>query len=124
MNGQVVAAEDSAPATDELRLETSLDVRAGAWIAARSRSDHEIHSAFETTMASHTSPVYVEVADHPLFVASQAEAIGRVIDGTARWVEVMAAVADAGQRARMVEQIQAAGSMLRDRIDRTKHEAG
>ncbi len=123
VNGQVVATEESSPATDELRLETTVDLRGGAWIAARSRSDHQIHSAFDTTMASHTSPVYVEVADHPLFVARQAEAIGQVIDGTARWVEVMAAVADAGQRARMVEQIRAAGAMLRDRIDRTKHEA-
>ena len=35
---------------------------AGSWIAARSRSDHEIQSAYLTSMAAHTSPVYVEVA--------------------------------------------------------------
>jgi hypothetical protein len=122
MNGQVVATEGSPIAADALELQSTIDVRGGAWIAARSRSEHQIHSAFDTTMASHTSPVYVEVADHPLFVATQAKAIVQLIEGTARWVEVIAAVADAGQRTRMVEQIRSAGSMLRDRIDRAAPE--
>ena len=48
---------------------------AGSWIAARSRSDHEIQSAYLTSMAAHTSPVYVEVADRPLFARTTREAI-------------------------------------------------
>jgi hypothetical protein len=122
VNGRVVAQQDAMTGVAELDVRTTVDLPAGAWIAARSRSEHEIHSAFNTTMASHTSPVYVEVADHPLFVASDAQAILQVIDGTARWLEVMAAIADPAQRSRMVARIVAGGAMLRDRIDRTLRE--
>ena len=65
MNGRVVAREAAGPgggpgAGDDHRGPT------GAWIAARSVSDHEIHSAFATAMAAHTSPVYLEVTDRPI----------------------------------------------------------
>ena len=121
VNGRVVAREEAPEATDDLTLTAPIDVAAGAWIAARSRSEHEIHSAFNTSMASHTSPVYVEVVDRPLFVAADAEAIVAVIDGTVRWLETMAAVADPGLRARMADRIAASGTALRDRM-RTRPE--
>jgi hypothetical protein len=116
MNGRVVAAVDAAEPTDDLRLETPIEVRAGAWIAARSRSDYEIHSAFNTSMASHTSPVYVEVADHPLLDVGDAEVILEVIDGTRRWVEGLAAVRNPADRARMAGVIAGSAATLRDRI--------
>ena len=116
VNGRVVAGEVPADPVTDLAFETAVVVREGSWIAARSRSNHEIQSAFTTTMAAHTSPVYVEVPDRPLFVPDDAEAIATVVDGTARWLEVMAAVADPVLRGRMVDQIAAAAQTLRGRI--------
>ena len=117
VNGRVVAERTVDLATDDLQLDAEISVAAGAWIAARSRSDYEIRSAYNTSMAAHTSPVYVEVVDRPLCVTSDAEAILAVIDGTVRWLESMATIADPTQRARMVEQIAASGADLRGRID-------
>lgn len=122
VNGRVVAREDAAQSTDDLSLTAVVDVTAGAWIAARSRSEHEIKSAYLTSMASHTSPVYVEVVDRPLFAAEDARAILAVIDGTVRWLETMAAMADPAARARMAARIAASGTTLRDRIGRTTRE--
>ena len=119
VNGRVVASEEVQQATDELVLDARIRVEAGAWIAARARSDHEIQSAYNTSMAAHTSPVYVDVVDRPLFSTTDAEAIVTLIDGTARWLETMAAVADPALRARMVDQIAASGAILRDRIGRS-----
>ena len=45
-----------------------------------------------------------------------------MIDGTARWIELMAAVADPAERGRMVDRINASGASLRDRVARTKRE--
>ncbi|MFI5227318.1 MAG: CehA/McbA family metallohydrolase, partial [Candidatus Limnocylindrales bacterium] len=118
MNGRVVAVERSSGPVAELRLAATLDVRSGAWIAARTRSEHEIRSAFATSMAAHTSPVYVEVVDRPLFDPDDAAAIAEVIEGTARWLETTAAVVDERRRDRMVERIRARSAELRGRIER------
>ncbi len=123
VNGQVVAVRESATASDDLSLETFVDVRAGSWIAARSRSEHEIHSAFNSSMASHTSPVYVEVQDRPLFSVDEAGVILDVIDGTLRWVRDMAAVERPIDRGRMVDLIAASAMLLRDRIHDAAREA-
>jgi hypothetical protein len=122
VNGRVVAQENARQATDDLRLEARINVVAGAWIAARSRSDYEIQSAYNTSMAAHTSAVYGEVADRPLFVTADAEAVVAVIDGTVRWLETMATIADPAVRARMVDQIGASGAALRSRIDTATRE--
>ena len=68
--------------TTELRLAAIVDIDRGSWIAARSLSRHQVHSAFATSMAAHTSPVYVEVVDRPQFADDDARAILAVIDGT------------------------------------------
>ncbi len=122
VNGRVVAREDAASGADDLALRADIEIREGSWIAARSRSRHEIQSAYITSMAAHTSPVYVEVADHPLFVVEDAEAIATVIDGTVRWLETMAVVADPVLRARMAERIATSAAALRERIDPTRRE--
>ncbi len=122
VNGRVVAREDAPESADDLALTAQVDVEAGAWIAARSRSDHEIRSAYLTSMASHTSPVYVEVVDRPLFAAEEAKAIATVIEGTVRWLETMATIADPALRARMAARIAESGATLRGRIDATTRE--
>lgn len=116
VNGRVVARQDAAEATDELRLGATVEITAGAWIAARSRSDHEIQSAFITSMAAHTSPVYVEVLDRPLFAPDDAAAILQLIDGTVLWLETMAIIGDPAVRTRMVARIAQSGSVLRGRL--------
>jgi hypothetical protein len=67
-------------------------------------------------MAAHTSPVYVEVVDQPLFAVDDAHAIVAVIDGTVRWLETMATIADPALRARMAGRIAASSTALRERI--------
>jgi hypothetical protein len=116
VNGRVVDRQDAPADASDLRLDALVDVTAGSWIAARSRSRHELHSAFATSMAAHSSPVYVEVADHPQFATDDAEAILAVIDGTGRWLETMAAIDSPALRAEMVRRITASGDGLRERI--------
>lgn len=123
VNGQVMAVRESATPTDELRLEAFVEIRAGAWIAARSRSEYEIQSAFNSSMASHTSPVYVEVRDRPQFSVNDAAVILDVIDGTLQWVRSMAAVQRPLDRGRMVDLIAVSGALLRDRISEAALEA-
>jgi hypothetical protein len=122
VNGRVAARKEAPAATEELTLDARISVEAGAWIAARSLSHHEIHSAYNTSMAAHTSPVYVEVVDRPLFVPADASAILEVIEGTVRWLQTMAAVAEPAVRDRMVRRIAASGTVLRDRIGSTTTE--
>jgi len=69
-------------------------------------------------MAAHTSPVYVEVPDRPVFALDDAAAIGEVIDGTARWLKTMATIVDPAERRRMVETIEASAILLRRRAAR------
>jgi len=68
-------------------------------------------------MAAHTSPVYVDVADHPLFEPDDAVAVLQVIDGTVRWLETIAAIEDPADRARMAAQIAESATALRGRLN-------
>ncbi len=120
VNGRVVAREDATAGATELRLDATLEITAGSWIVARARSRHELHSAFASSMAAHSSPVYVEVADRPQFAPADAEAITAVIDGTARWLETLAAVASPALRATMVRRVTASGEVLRARISASR----
>ena len=102
VNGHVVAAT-GATGSSELALHERIEIAAGAWIAARSRSGSEIQSAFTTSMAAHTSPVYVEVDDRPLVAtAGDAEVVEQIIAGARTWVAELAAVVEPDERARMV----------------------
>lgn len=116
VNGRVVAREPARHSTTSLDLATTVRVASGSWIAARSLSGHEIHSAFLTSMAAHTSPVYVEVLDRPLFSPSDAEAILPVIDGTVRWLETIAVIENPASRAQMAARIAASATDLRRRL--------
>ena len=102
MSGRVVAMT-SSPAATELVLRETVEITAGAWVAARSRSRHQIESAFTSSMAAHTSPVYVEVDDRPLVApVDDAEVVEQVIAGARAWVAELAAVDEPAERARMV----------------------
>ena len=115
VNGRVVEAADGPP-SDGRSLDVALDVPSSAWVALRVRSEHEILSAYRTSMAAHTSPVYLDVADRPLLAPDDAAAILAVIDGTARWLERTAVVRDPLNRARMAARVAAAGAKLRQRL--------
>jgi len=115
VNGQVVATA-RGPAENELTLEETIDITAGAWIAARSHSRSEIRSAFATSMAAHTSPVYVEVDGAPLVPrAHESEAVEQVIQGARMWVAELASVDDPAERARMVRFFDSSLETLRGR---------
>lgn len=118
VNGTVVAVSASPAAATELSLDVPLDLPSSAWVAARSRSDHQIHSAFDTSMAAHTSPVYVEVGGRPLLREMDARSILEVIDGTLRWIDTMASVVRQSDRQRMHDLIAASAVLLRDRLER------
>jgi hypothetical protein len=117
VNGRVVAATSTAAGSTELALRETIEIEAGSWIAARSRSGNEIVSAFQTSMAAHTSPVYVEVDGHP-FVPSveDADVVELVIEGARTWVAGLAAVADPADRARMVAFFDASLETLARRL--------
>jgi hypothetical protein len=119
VNGRIVAATQAAPGTAELALHEAIEIRAGAWIAARARSGHEIVSAFQTSMAAHTSPVYVEV-DGRRFVPSPEDAavVEQVIEGARTWVAGLAAVAAPAERARMLAFLDASLKTFRQRMRR------
>jgi hypothetical protein len=98
-----------------LELHQSVEIGAGAWIAARSRSADVIESAFTTSMAAHTSPVYVEVDGRPFVPKAEAGAVvERIIEGARTWVDELAAVAEPAERTRMVTFLDASLAALRD----------
>ena len=115
VNGRIVAAT-SSPATTEMNLHETIDIPGGAWIAARTRSPFQIESAFTTSMAAHTSPVYVEITDRPLIPpAGAADAVEQVIAGARAWVAELAAVEDPAERARMLRFFDASLETFRSR---------
>ncbi len=117
VDGAVVASQASPTGSDVLRLDATIEVRSGAWVAARSRSDQQIHSAFDTSMAAHTSPIYVEVEGRPLCKPGAADRILEIVEGTGRWVRDLAAVRRSADRQRMVDLIAGSAELLAARRD-------
>ena len=117
VNGRVVAATETPIGATELTLAEPVVIDGGAWIAARSRSRHELQSAFISSMAAHTSPIYVEVPDRPLFVPDDAAAIATIIEGTAAWLNGLAAVDTPERRTAMRDRILRSGEVLRRRAE-------
>ena len=117
VNGRVVAATGAPVRLDRARPHETIEIAAGSWIAARSRSRHEIQSAFTTSMAAHTSPVYVEVQDRPMVPSpDDAEVVEQIISGARTWVAELAAVADHKERERMVRFFDASLDTFRRRL--------
>ena len=117
VDGRVVAAVSAAEGVTSLELRETVEIEAGAWIAARSRSANVIESAFTTSMAAHTSPVYVEVDGRPFVPKAEAGVVvERIIEGARTWVDELAAVAEPAERARMVAFLDASLATLRERL--------
>jgi hypothetical protein len=117
LDGRVVAAVSAARGVTSLELRETVEIGAGAWIAARSRSANVIESAFTTSMAAHTSPVYVAVDGRPFIPRADAGVVvERIIEGARTWVDELAAVAEPAERARMVAFLDASLATLRERL--------
>jgi hypothetical protein len=117
VNGRVVAATACADGATGLSLEDAVEVTSGSWIAARSRSSRQIESAFASSMASHTSPVYVEVPDRPVRPSAEdAAVIGAIIDGARTWVAELATVPDPAERSRMTAFFDHSLRLLEERL--------
>ena len=122
VNGRVVAGSSTGAGggpgagSTELTLHERVEVEAGAWIAARSRSGYEIQSAFTSSMAAHTSPVYVEVDGRPLIpAADDIDVVEQVIAGARAWIADLAAVAKPEERVRMLGFLDASLAAFRRR---------
>jgi len=114
INGRVAAATSWPVGSTELSLHEQVAITSGSWISARSRSSYEIASAFATSMAAHTSPVYVDVDDRPLEPPPlDVQAVEQVIAGARTWVAELAAVSSPHERARMVRFFDASLETLR-----------
>ena len=119
VDGRIVAAVERPSGTMDLEITERVPVERGTWIAARSRSRHVIGSAFTTSMAAHTSPVYVEVAGRPLIPRlDDAAVVEQVILGARSWVADLAAIADPSERRRMLAFFDASLERLRERLTR------
>ena len=117
VNGRVIAAVAAHTGATDLVAHETIPIEAGSWIAARSRSGSEIQSAFTSSMAAHTSPVYVTVAGRPLVpAADDARVVEQVILGARTWVADLAAVAAPAERERMVAFLDASLATLRARM--------
>ena len=100
VNGRVVAREDAARQLGCAWARDRSRSTAGAWIAARSRSEHEIRSAFATSDGRPYVAGLRRGRGSSAVRPDDAAAILAVIDGTARWIETMAAVARSGRSER------------------------
>lgn len=117
LDGRVVAATSTdAPATG-LTLDEEVEVRSSGWLAARARSPYQIESVFTTSMAAHTSPVYLDVEGRPAVLPPEdAAVVEQVITGARTWVAEIAAVASADERARMTAVLDGALARLAARL--------
>jgi hypothetical protein len=117
VNGRVVGATRADDPATDLVLRETVEIATGSWIAARSRSPFQIESAFTSSMAAHTSPVYAEVRDRPIVVAAEDVAVvEQVIAGTRQWIAERAAVAEPAERARMLAFLDESLERFRRRV--------
>jgi len=114
LDGRVVAATDPGAPGSEVVLRERITVERSGWLAARSRSPHAWPSAFATSMAAHTSPVWVEVPGRPRPPADMTQPLA-LVDGTRAWLETLAPIADERDLARFRAQLAEAERQLRSR---------
>jgi hypothetical protein len=122
VNGEVVAAASagSASAGDgaaELRLREQVAVPGSAWVAARCTTPDVIRMAFPTSVAAHTSPVYVRCGDGELLRRADAEVLLTLIDGGLEWLRSLAVVESEADRERYTAFFASARALLAGRLD-------
>jgi hypothetical protein len=116
-DGVVVAAVHGG-GVERLALAEPVTVTRSGWLAARVTSAEQVRSAFATSMGAHSSPVYLEVPGKPAFSATDAAAIGTIIDGARTWIEGIAAVRSPSERARLAGAMASSRALLDDLIRR------
>jgi hypothetical protein len=102
-DGEVIASSGGGSATDRVVLIERVAVERSGWLAARVASREHIHSAFATSMGAHSSPVYLDVGGRRPYSPDDANAIATIIDGSRTWVETIASVRSADERARLAD---------------------
>lgn len=108
----VVVAVASGAGVDRLVLSERVPVTGSGWLAARVTSREQIHSGFATSMGAHSSPVYLGVPGRPAFAPDDAAAIGTIIDGARTWIEGVATVRSAAERARLAAYLASSRATL------------
>ncbi len=114
LDGRIVTASGPGAPVSEVILRERVRVERSGWLAARSRSPHAWPSAFATSMAAHTSPVWIEVPGRPRAPADLAQPL-TLVDGTRAWLETLAPIADERDLARFRAQLAEAERRLRSR---------
>lgn len=102
VNGIPVARTTPAEAVHRLRIEDSIRIDEGSWIAARCGTPHTIWSAFPTAVAAHTSPVYVTCGGRNAWSKDDVQTLQTMLDGGRAWAETMAVVETPEERGRFV----------------------
>jgi hypothetical protein len=116
-DGVVIAAVRGG-GVERLALAEPVTVTRSGWLAARVTSAEQVRSAFATSMGAHSSPVYLEVPGKPAFSATDAAAIGTIIDGARTWIEGIAPVRSPSERARLARAMASSRALLDDLIRR------
>ena len=93
LDGRIVASRVVTSAVTELRLLEVIRVERTGWLAGRSRSPYAIGSAFASSMAAHTSAVFLEVHGKPRAPADLGTPLA-LIDGTRAWLRTLAPIDD------------------------------
>lgn len=114
LDGRVVSACLPAEPGSEVALRERIPIDRSGWLAGRSRSPHAWPSAFATSMAAHTSPVWIEVPGRPR-PAADLDLPLALVDGTRAWLETLAPIADERDLARFRDQLAEAERRLRSR---------
>jgi hypothetical protein len=118
VNGKVFASETaSTDGTRISRLRTNLHLKQSSWIAARCLSRLKVwHKDPPVFMAAHTSPIYINVADHGLFYPAEATYMLTLLEGGMTWLDTLSIPADPTRQAHIRGIFQSAADALHQRM--------
>jgi hypothetical protein len=117
VNGKVVASETaSTDGTRTSRLQTRLHLKQSSWIAARCLSRSKAWPNWPVFMAAHTSPIYINLADHGLFYPAEATYMLTLLEGGMTWLDTLSIPADPARQAHIRGIFQSAAETLHQRL--------
>ena len=110
VGGEVVASTSNEDERSELVAETTVEPGRSTWVAARARGSvllpYQVWSLLNAAgipPMAHTSPIYLSVADRPIWVAEDAAALERRVDVAIAWAENQGRYRSDSQRQEMIE---------------------
>ncbi len=114
-NGQVIAEKKLDPDSQNAKLEFDLDVNTSGWVAARVKGSEPliyqrsmfVRSPGVPSMA-HTSPIYIEVGDDPVWSAKDAAFLAAQIKKTINWAKTIAHYRTASEQEKVLNIYQRA----------------